>query len=378
MKVEQIYNIVNTVTQELTGGSAVVEEDLSNIVEIGDTLTNATGNAFENYVRALPDVIGKTIFVNRPYQGSVPSVMKDGWEYGSILQKIDSEMPSAVENKDWDLQDGQTYDPNVFHKPKASAKYYNSKTTFEVEASFTDRQARSAFRSAGDMNAFLSMLTTGIENSLSLKISGLVMRTLNAMTARTLDDGNANRAYNLLSEYNTQFGTSVTAAQALTNPEFIRWASFRMSVIIDRLPAMSKLFNIEGKLRFTPEGSRHFVLLNDFQKAAGVYLQSDTFNNEFTALPNAETVPYWQGTGTDYSFNSISSINVKVDEDTTVNKTGIIGVCFDTNACAVTNEDRRVTTNYNPKAEFTNYFYKFDCQYLNATDENYIVFYIAD
>ena len=55
---------------------------------------------------------------------------------------------------------------------------------------------------------------------------------------------------------------------------------------------------------------------------------------------------------------------------------GIMAVMFDRNALGVCNMDRRVTTNYNPKAEFYNNFYKFECSYFNDLDENFIVFFI--
>ena len=40
MKVEQVYNIVNTLTQEYIGGETLVQEDLSNIVDIGSETIN--------------------------------------------------------------------------------------------------------------------------------------------------------------------------------------------------------------------------------------------------------------------------------------------------------------------------------------------------
>ena len=104
MQVEQIYQIVNGITTEVLGEGNVVNEDLSNIVEIGDTIANLGSAAFENYTRSLIDHIGRVVFVNRPYAGSAPSVLMDAWEYGSILEKIQAEMPVAQENDSWKSQ----------------------------------------------------------------------------------------------------------------------------------------------------------------------------------------------------------------------------------------------------------------------------------
>jgi hypothetical protein len=117
------------------------------------------------------------------------------------------------------------------------------------------------------------------------------------------------------------------------------------------------------------------------EKAADVYNQSDTFHEQFTSLPNAETVPYWQGSGTNYDLNSITSINVTIDganDGTDIVASGILGIMFDRDALGVCNQDRRVTTHYNARAEFFNNWYKVDAQYFNDFDENIVVFYAND
>lgn len=381
MKVEQVYTIVNDIAKELIGDTAVVQEDLSNVVDVGNAIFGAA--SVDNYVKKLVDHIGKVIFVNRPYSGSVPSVMMDGWEYGAVLEKISADLPESRENESWNLTDGKSYDQDVFYQPKVEAKFFSQKVTFEVDLSFTEKQVKGSFSSASQLNGFLSMLYNAVEKAMTLRVDGLVMRTINNMTALTLGDTTGNRAVNLLKLYNTKFGGGLTAEKAITTPEFIRFASMTMSLYIDRMSKMSTLFNGGGKERFTPSDALHVVMLSDFKAAAGAYLQSDTFNEQYVALPNAETVPYWQGSGTDYSFDSVSSINVKANDGTTdggkaVEQSGILAVMFDRDALGVCNIDRRVTTNYNARAEFFTNYYKFDAGYFNDVNENFVVFYVAD
>ena len=395
MKVEQIYQIVNTISQEVLGDSAVVNEDLSNIVEIGDSIANLGSAAFENYTRTLIDHIGKVVFVNRPYAGSAPSVLMDAWEYGSILEKIQADMPVAQENDSWNLQDGTTYTQDTFKKPSVSAKFYNSKTTFETQMSFAERQVKSAFDSVSQLNAFFSMIDTSIYNGQTIKTDALIMRTINNAIANTIatsygngtgtgyDAGTSVRAVNLLYMYNQAYpeNTIATLAEAMSDARFIRFASYNMALYQDRMRSLSKLFNAGGKARFTPADRLHFVMLNDFAKAADVYNQSDTFHEQFTALPNAETVPYWQGSGTGYDTESISKVNVTIaggESGVPITVDGVIGVMFDRDALGVCNQDRRVTTHYNARAEFFNNWYKVDAQYFNDFNENVVVFYAAD
>lgn len=383
MTVAQIYDIINPITKEILGETAVVNEDLSNIVDIGKEIFDATD--VDNYVKSLVNHIGRVIFVNRPYSGGAPSVLMDGWEYGSVLEKISAELPEATENESWELTDGASYDPNIFYKPKVSAKFFNKRVTFEIPMSFTERQVKESFSDAAQLNGFLSMLYNAVDKSMTIKIDSLVMRTINNMIAETLHDfnnggdytGTGIRAVNLLKLYNDDKGTALTAEKSIKDPDFIRFASYIMGLYMERLSKISSLFNIGGKDRFTPRDLLHVILLSDFAKASDSFSMSSTFHNEFVALPKGEIVPYWQGSGADYSFNSVSSINVKTASGDTVNASGIIGVMFDRDALGVTNLDRRVTTNYNPKAEFFSNWYKFDAGYFNDMNENFVLFYVA-
>lgn len=383
MTVAQIYNIINPITKEILGETAVVNEDLSNIVDIGKEIFDATD--VDNYVKSLVNHIGRVVFVNRPYSGGAPSVLMDGWEYGSVLEKISAELPEATENESWELTDGTSYDPNIFYKPKVSAKFFNKRVTFEVPMSFTERQVKESFSNASQLNGFLSMLYNAVDKSMTIKIDSLVMRTINNMIAETLHDFNKDgdykgtgiRAVNLLKLYNDDKGTSLTAKESIKDPDFIRFASYIMGLYMERLSKISSLFNIGGKDRFTPRDLLHVILLSDFAKASDSFSMSSTFHNEFVKLPKGEIIPYWQSSGTDYSFNSVSSINVKTSSGDTVTASGIIGVMFDRDALGVTNLDRRVTTNYNPKAEFFSNWYKFDAGYFNDINENFVVFYVA-
>lgn len=383
MTVAQIYDIINPITKEILGETAVVNEDLSNIVDVGKEIFDATD--VDNYVKSLVNHIGRVVFVNRPYSGSAPSVLMDGWEYGSILEKISAELPEATENESWELTDGASYDPNIFYKPKVSAKFFNKRVTFEIPMSFTEKQVKESFSNASHLNGFLSMLYSAVDKSMTIKIDSLVMRTINNMIAETLHNfsdtgdytGTGVRAVNLLKLYNDDKDTTLTAEKSIKDPDFIRFASYIMGLYMERLSKISSLFNIGGKDRFTSRDLLHVILLSDFAKASDSFSMSSTFHNEFVALPKGEIVPYWQGSGTDYSFSSVSSINVKTASGDTVNASGILGVMFDRDALGVTNLDRRVTTNYNPKAEFFSNWYKFDAGYFNDMNENFVLFYVA-
>lgn len=406
MEVKQIYTLINSVSGEVLGKTDIVQEDLTGIVDLGKEVFNQS--AVDNYVKSLVNHIGKVIFVNRPYAGKVPSVLMDAWEFGSVLEKISADVPEAEENDTWNLTDGKIYSQDVFHKPTVTAKFFNSKVTFEVAVSITERQVKESFSNAAQLNGFISMIYAAVEKSMTIKADALIMRTINNMIAETvladaqafgttaagdmtgadLSSASTARCVNLLKLYNDKYfpatgdgeptpnPDALTSAKAITDPDFIRFASYVMGTYADRLQSISTLFNVGGKERFTPKDMLHVVLLSDFAKAAQTYLYSDTFNRGDVLLPQAETVPFWQGSGKNYEFADTGNINVKESGGKAVKISGVLGVMFDRDALGVCNLDRRVTTNYNAKAEFFNNYYKFDAGYFNDTNENFVVFFI--
>ena len=376
MEVKQIYELMNNVTTEILGKSDLISEDLTNVVDLGTEILNA--NAVDNYVQSLVNHIGKVVFVNRPYSGKIPGVLMDAWEFGSVLEKISADIPEATENETWDLQDRAEYKQDIFYKPSVSAKFFNSKVTFEVPISITERQVKESFSNAAQLNGFLSMIYNAVDKSMTIKMDALIMRTINNMIAVVAESNNyaPNRCViDLLTGYNTLNNANLTADNAIFNKDFIRYATYIISLYSDRLGSISTLFNLGGKERFTSKENLHIVLLSDFANAAKTFLYSDTFNNEFVKLPNAETVPYWQASGDEY--DSTAKIDTVVKNFSAAKShvcANVLGVMFDRDALGVCNLNRRVTTNYNAKAEFFNNYYKFEAGYFNDTNENFVVF----
>lgn len=372
----QIAEIVNETTAQVTGTEPIADIDLNKIVDAGAEVIDT--DKVDHYVQSLIDRIGKVVFVNRPYTGGTPSVMMDSWEYGAVLEKIQYEgIPEAEDNDTWDLEDQRSYDPNIFYKPTVSAKFYSERRTFDIPMSFAQRQVKSAFTSAGQLQAFFSMIETAISNGMTVKMDSLVEGTINNFIATTYGDGTANaRLVKLLTEYSAFTGqTAPQAEYAFATPEFVRFVAFRMKRKASQMQKLSTVFNVGGKYRHTPKDRLHMILHADFTAAADAYLQSDTYHNEFVKLPNADTVPFWQGSGTGFDWADTSKMIVTPrGADSPVTIENVVGVMFDRDALGVSNLDRRVTTNWNPKGEFTNNWYKFDAGYFNDFNENGVIF----
>lgn len=390
MKVEKIAGIVNNMYQEYTGGSEILVDDMTKVVDKGREMLGAMD--IENFTRKLIDHVGRMVFVDRVYGGDAPNVRKDGWQYASIMEKVQCDKIDATEDNSWDLQNGVAYtDGFKFKAPSVSAKFYNSKVTYKVQISYTRMQVESAFDNASQVNAFFSMIENKINNEFTIWEDSLIMGTINTMIASTVlnefpetedySTVSGVKAINLLKLYNDAFGTDLDPEAAVKDKEFIRFASYEVAIKPKQMNRMNSLMNIGGKDRFTPRDRLHVVLLDRFMKAAEVYLESDTFHNNLVALPNAETVAAWQAIGDDFSFSKVSEINVKVKgadgEDKTVHFTGVLGVMFDDDCLGLYNQHKETTTQYIPSDRFFNSFYFEDCSYWNDENEQFVVFYVA-
>ena len=379
MKVTQIKDLVNNSLKEVNGSSVLLKEDLSNVVDIGKELLN--NDDIDNFVKKLVDRVGKTVFNDRLYQGSAPSVLMDAWEYGSVVEKIDADLPKVEENDSWKLEDGKSYDQDIFYQPKVSAKFFNSKTTFDIPMSFTKMQVESAFSSPTELNSFISMLMVKTQNAMTVNLDGLIMKTINNFTANVINAKKGMQVVNLLDLYNKTAQTKVTVDNALTSPDFIKFANLTINTYRDRLTKMSTLFNEAGLNKFTPVDNQHLVILSDLASASKVYLESDTYNQDNVKINNYDTVPYWQGSGTTYNFKDTSKIDVAIKDGTQtkeITQTGILGVLFDTSALGVSCQNPRTTTAVNARAEFYTNFNKYDAMYYNDLNENFVVFMIAE
>ena len=391
MEVKQVASILNDViSQEVGEEATLLNEDLSNVVDVGRSVFNAT--SYDKFTKALVDRIGKTIFVDRRYEGTVPSVIYDGFEFGAVLEKIGSEIPQYTENETWDLNDSQSYDPNVFYGSSVYVKFFQKYVTFEVPLSITDKQAKSAFNSQSELTRFVEMLFGKVEDAMTLASESLVMRTINGALAETIyaDYGSAElgtksgvRAINLLYLYNqAHAGATLTADQAMKSPDFIRFASAEMMKVAKRLKKVSKLYNIGGKARFTPTKDLKIVLFSDFSSDAQAYLYSATFHEEYVKLPKADEVPYWQGVSSsdpsDIDYTTAIDVKLPSDNSKTVQAKGIIGCMFDRDCLGILNFERYTTSNYNGKAEFTNYWHKQKCCAWLDVNENFVCFIVND
>ena len=377
--VSQIKNIINDSVKDALGKTnGVTQVDTTDVVSMGKAI--AQYNLYEGFFGALVNRIVRTVIFVRTYEGSNRSVLRDEHEYGAFVQKVYYTMPDAVDNPTWDIPDGngdykQASPYDVEGTVSVSALIYGGKGTWSIEIVRPVEQIKTAFMDESSMMSFIDGIYLTVENAFKFEEERLVAQAVNTAMASVIDDG---RARNLLAEYNTKYSQNLTVDTALVSADFLKYASKEINRTIENMGKMSTIYNNGGYNTFTSKDNMVVELLSEFATATDMYLQSDTFHEELTKLPNFERVPFWQSSGQSFAFADCSKINIDHDDFTNaVEQGGIIGFVHDVENVACYFGNRRSWEIFNPRSEVVVHGEKAEKGYAVDNNANAVVFYIA-
>lgn len=377
VETKQIASFLNEAKKQYLGEENLVAEDLSNIADIGKALDSIDG-ALIGTINNLALKVGLSIYVNRPYKSDTPNVFRTNVEYGQIVEKIRTKLPKASINNSWGHVNGASYDDNQYIENEVQTKIFYEKLTYEVAKSFEDYQIKGAFKNPEEMGKFVSMLFTMVYNSLEVQRDALVMRTINNFAGEVRNGNKTTQNVKLLTMYNTLHGLvgndALTADTAIVNKDFLRYATAKIKHYKKAMTKYNTIFSLTGAENHTPSELQHLVLLDEFAENAFTYLSSDTFHDEFVAMPYHETVPFWQGTGDELDEERDIKIAKTSSGATSITISNVIGVLFDHDALGVFEDKPRTNTHEVKSADFTNYWFKQDAHYFNDLDEAFILF----
>lgn len=385
MQVQQIYTNINNWIAEQTAEakfddtelqSWILNEDLSNIVDIGTKIYN-TG-WIDNFVKSMIDRIGRMVFVDRRTTGYAPDIQRNGWDFGSVLSKTRIKRFEAKSNPSWALTKGQTVNQFEYNPPEASTKYYNIKVAWQIDCSFAEMQVREAFTSPMEMNRFMSAIEATIGQSLDDQMDALTMRAINGFIGEKIN-ANGGGVVDILTPFNTENSTSLTLDSMTQSEDWNRYAAYQILCYKDRLKARTSVFNENDEAGYdtaTPPEFLHFVLHEDVARSVDVYLNAQTFHNDFSDIGEYDVIPMWQASGSKFQRSVTTQIDIDLpsNSSTTIKRNGIIGLMFDRDAIVINNENQRVTSSYNANGEYFNNFYKVDTNIIIDMNENGIVF----
>ena len=364
-----------------TAAQFIVREDLANIVDIGTAVYKYEWQ--DNFVKSMIDRIGRMVFVNRRTRGFAPDLQRNAWEYGSVMSKSRTKRFEAKENPSWKLQKGQVVEQFVFEPPTVRNKYYNIKIAWQIDCSFAEIQVREAFTSPGEMGRFFAMIESAIQQALDDQMDSLTMRAIMGFIGEKIDRGSG--VIDVLTPFNTIASTSLTLENMTYSEDWCRYAAYQILIAKQRIKARTSIYNANEEAGYdtaTPGEYLRFVLHSDVGEALNVYLNAQTYHNDFSDVGSYDVVPMWQTAGTEWQRDATTRINIDLPSNVErevanykyIDRLGIIGVMFDTDAIVINNENQRVTSAYNANGEYYTNYYKIDTNVLIDLDENGIVF----
>lgn len=390
MKVNQVYSILNDINSQLFGDSVLATHDLSGIISMG---TNVIGNAVstDKFLNLLVDRIGKTVIRRLDAQLDFPSLYMNEFQFGAVLAKYNVQPIQAVSSNNWEIGAvGFTPSFADIHKPSVSVKYFDGLDTASFIVTIPFHQMESAFTSESAMAAFFDAIVAALNDSLVVSINNMSRTAVNNFIAEKLKANNG--IINLLTEYNATFTPTLTQAEAIVSPNFLRFAAAKIRQYMKYMAQPSVLYNADGNLRATARDNMHVLFNTEFAVNTQVWLESDTYWKSLVEYGEDGTVggytevAFWQGDHTatgDNAFATNSAIDVIPSSEegqvtpSAIQQDGIIAVLADRQAIAVGINKRRSGTWTNPIDMYTNIKEEFDTQYINDLGENGLIFLCA-
>lgn len=386
--VNQVYALLNAVQQMAYGEIAVTVIDTSSFVSLGQLVMSSDNNR-DNFFGVLYDRIGITLNNTRKYESSDDNILRRDFEFGSMMQKIFVEPVTMEENPEW-LIGSENFVPEYAPviKPVVRQKIFHNMVTFEGGLTIPDNMCKTAFINEVGFASFLVAMRNALENGYELAKERAIDITRCTMIAYIINNDGAN-SIDLVEKYNE----TVPVAEQVTKDTFISdekamaFACQLMAMTSERMARMNKVFNQDGYARHTPLDLLRVDVLNVFDYAVKYGVRPVVYNEKFISLPNFKTVPYWQGAGTDYDFDSVSKINVsktvtnpetgEEETETVATQTGILAVMYDTEACGVNIFNDESAFERNDRAHYTTYYRQMTAQYFYDSSEQAVVFHLG-
>lgn len=374
----QIYTMVNDATAQMYGSEAITVKDTSSLVSLGEKVLSSETDK-DVFFKTLVDRIARTIVAIREFETKERSVTRDAVNWGLFVQKISYKRKTAVENPSYDF----TTQANPFDvKPSTEIiqKIFGENIgIWSYEDVIPYDQMFTAFNSAAEMGAVIAGIYTNINNEYTMAKAALENLAVDTLIAGVIKKGKATQKRNVLAEFNTANGTSLTAPQALKNADFIKYVNREIYTTIGFMQEANELYNLENIIRQTPKDKLVVEILGMYASASAVYLEADTYHNELVKLPRYEEVNYWQGMGTEASFEDVSTIKIKntgIDAEE-ISQSGIIACIHDYDAVASFVDKPEVGSMANPRQRCLNVFYQAARNYGVDLSEKCVVFYMA-
>lgn len=369
MTVEQIYALVNEVNNEAFGSNALAIVDTAGLISLGNTVLSSSVNT-EVFLNTLAMRIGRTILRFRDYRNKLGDMVLNDFEYGAILQKIKVRMPEAEEDEAYGLVNGQSVDHYKIAKPDVDQKLFVTETPYQFHITIQRKTLKEAFLTEDAMGAFIGVVFGEVRNAIEVSLENLGRITLATAIAET---AGTTRFIELVTEYNTLFTPSplLTADTCTNDPDFMRYAMYRINSVMDGMQDMSILYNDGSFETFTPKEDMRLKVISSFMRKLETVVEYAAFHDQFVRPDiDVTTLNYWQS-----PLDPMDVIIKRPSDSAEVSRNNIVALLHDRDAMGVYKIDEEVsTTPVNSAGLYYNsYYHERQLRFIDKS-ENFVCF----
>lgn len=394
MEITQVQNILKPALAQALGdeymgqvGKLSALDDRA-LADIGKDLFNKnvdpqTGIALgaDVALKELADRCGRVVIESQKYRGQVKSVFIDPREWGGFLIRYYFGLGSIMEDEMWNengfidffSEGGKEEAARIaaiehgYYKPAVSGKAFMKAAAHMIPITTLRDQFFTAFLSWDSMDEFLGGITVSIQNTIEALAQVKAKMLLSAAIVASILAGNEVK---LVTEYNAEYGTSLTRANALSNKDFIAWAYSRIDEIKGNMSDLTYAYSAERNLSFTSDENWRLILHKRLPNRARYLLRSSSFNEGLLSIGEYDEINSWQAVRAeesgDFDFNVTSTVEVTPDvieyfggtrPESDVKYEGVIGLAFDRRALGISLKKDEVTQGYTASRKSWNTFY---------------------
>lgn len=399
-----IHEVVQSLIAQ-AGGAALAATDTSSMITVAQA---AQLYGYDTLLNALSLQVGRTIIAIRPYKGDDLGIEVTNEEYGQIARKIsyysnkfdeaEESWNTAASGAGYTLKDGASVDHYKIKKQYPLEMQFGGNKVLQKHITRFLYQLDQAFRSNGDLAAFIGGLAVENQNEIAMMREARNRAILLNFIGGLYNTGSARSKVNLTKEFNTKFGTTYTSAQLRTTylKEFLAFMVSRIQFDSDMMVKNTDLFHLTPaknddngnalKLyRHTPKNLQKLILNASLLYDAESTVLPQIFHDGYLKLENYTAMPYFQSTATGSEgavnvtpnqLNAATGTTVKGDE---VSIPYVVGMMYDRDAVSSTFRlDRTITTPDNAGGAYMNTYYHWANDFVNDFTENAILYYMAD
>lgn len=379
MNFEQAAQLLNAVHNQVTGESAIAPTSTADFVSTATTTLKA---GYDPVINAITQIIGRTIFSNRPYSRKFRGLQMDSQRWGAITRKLQVVDKDFEDSAEFNLVDGQSVDMYKINKPEILQTNFYGANIFQKSVTIFRDQLNNAFRGPDEFGEFMSMVSQNTSDMIEQNYESMARMTLANFIGGKMAANNG--IIHLLTEYNRATGQSLdaqTVMQPANYPAFMQWVYGRVAQLTSMMTERSQKFqiNITGKEinRHTPYADQMVYINSQALNEITARVLADTYHDNFLTFAETEGVNYWQAIDNPYSLSVTPNVlqadgTIATEDPVTTDK--LFGVIFDRDALGLTViNDVAATSPLNARGLYWNQWYSWTIRWFNDFTEKGIV-----